>query len=207
VSIRNKVVLSAIAVALPLVLISVGSGAASASSKFSGNAPGTVSCSGVSGSVSFKPPLTNVGGGTTVKAKGVISGCHASNPSVSITDGKFTASITSSGAGCAGLANGTTQETFTIKWKGDFGGSKAKFTSSTVVVKGSTIVTNGAGDEGFELPNPSNEPNGATATGSFATVSSSESFAYTNENEGQFLSGCSTGIKKVTIASGQLNGL
>ncbi|HLN44038.1 MAG TPA: hypothetical protein VK215_16385 [Acidimicrobiales bacterium] len=192
---------------MPLALIAVGSGVASAGSGFSGNAPGTVSCSGVSGSVSFKPPLTLTGGGTSVKAKGVISGCHASNPSVSITDGKFKAAITSSGSGCAGLAGGTTSETFTIKWKGDFGGSKAKFTSTTVVVKGSTIVTNGAGDEGFELPNPSNEPNGATATGSFGTVSSSESFAYTNETAGQFSSACGTGIKKVTLASGQLNSL
>ena len=126
-SIRRKVVLSAVAVALPLALIAVGSGAASASSKFSGNAPGTVSCSGVSGSVSFKPPLTLTGGGTSVKAKGVINACHASNPSVSITDGKFKASITSSGQGCAGLASGTSAETFTIKWKGDYAGSKAKF--------------------------------------------------------------------------------
>ena len=75
------------------------------------------------------------------------------------------------------------------------------------MVKGSTIVTNSHNDEGFELPNPSHEPNGATATGSFATVSSSESFAYTNETAGQFSSACGPGIKKVTIASGQLSGL
>jgi len=207
VSIRRKVVLSAVAVALPLALIAVGSGAASASSKFSGNAPGTISCSGVTGSVSFKPPLTLTSGGTSVKAKGDISGCHASNSNVSITLGKFKAAITSSGSGCAGLASGTTQETFTIKWKGDYAGSKAKFSESTVVVKGSTIVTNGAGDEGFELPDPSHEPGGATATGSFATVSSTESYAYTNETASQFSAACGQGIKKVTLASGQLNGL
>ncbi len=206
-SIRRKVVLSAVAVALPMALIAVGSGAASASSKFSGSAPGTVSCTGVTGTVSFKPPLKLTSGGTTVKAKGVISGCHGSNPSVSITDGKFKAAITSSGTGCAGLAGGTTSETFTIKWKGDYAGTKAKFTESTVVVKGSTIVTNGAGDEGFELPDPSHEPNGATTTGSFATVSSAESFAYTNETAGAFSAACGSGIKKVTIASGSLNGL
>ena len=101
-SIRKKVVLSAVAAALPLALIAVGSGTASASSKFSGNAPGTVSCTGVTGTVSFRPPLTLESGGTTVKAKGDISGCHASNPSVSITLGKFKAAITSSGSRCAG---------------------------------------------------------------------------------------------------------
>jgi hypothetical protein len=209
VSIRRKVVLTAAAIALPLTLIGVvGSGTAFAGgTKFSGNAPGTLSCSGVSGTVKFKPPLKLTSGGTSVSAKGILSNCHASNSSVSITDGKFKATIASTGTGCAGLAGGTTSETFTIKWKGDFGGTKAKFTQSTVTIKGSTIVTNGAGDEGFELPNPSNEPNGTTTVGSFGGVSSSESFAYTTETAGAFSAACGPGIKSVTIGSGQINNI
>ena len=207
-SIRKKVLLSAAAVALPLTLISVGGGTAFAGgTKFSGNAPGTLSCTGVSGTVKFKPPLTLTGGGTSVSAKGVLSSCHASNPAVSITDGKFKAAITSTGGGCAGLAGGTTSEVFTVKWKGDYNGTKAKFTASTITIKGSTIVTNGAGDEGFELPNPGKEPNGATTAGSFAGSTSVESYAYTTETAGAFSAGCGPGIKSVTIGSGSINSI
>ena len=94
-----------------------------------------------------------------------------------------------------------------IKWKGDYSGSKAKFTESTVVVKGSTIVQNGAGDEGFELPNPSNEPNGATATGSFGTAELLGVLRLHQRDRARSSSACGTGIKKVTLASGQLNSL
>jgi len=204
------VFLSAAAIALPLALISVGSSTAFAGgSKFSGNAPGTLSCSAVSGSVKFKPPLTLTSGGTTVSAKGILSNCHASNPAVSITDGKFKATISSTGPehGCAGLAGGTSSEQFTVKWKGDYSGTKAKFNESVITIKGSTIVTNGAGDEGFELPNPSNEPNGASTTGSFAGLSSSESYAYTTETAGAFSAACGSGIKSVTIGSGTINNI
>jgi len=208
VSIRKKVFLSAAAIALPLALISVGSSTAFAGgSKFSGNAPGTLNCSGVSGTVKFKPPLTLTTGGEAVSAKGILSNCHASNPAVSITDGKFKATITSTSSthGCAGLAGGTSSETFTVKWKGDYNGSKAKFTSSTIVIDGSTIVTNGAGDEGFELPNPSTPH--TTTSGSFAGSSSSESYAYTTETAGAFSAACGSGIKSVTIGSGTINNI
>ncbi len=205
-SIRKKVLLSAAAVALPLTLISVGSSTAFAGgTKFSGNAPGTLTCSGVSGSVKFKPPLKLTSGGTSISAKGVLSNCHASNPAVSITDGKFKATITGTGTGCAGLAGGTTSEVFTVKWKGDYNGTKAKFTSSTITIHGSTIVTNGQGDEGFELPNPSTPV--TTTSGSFGGTSSSESFAYTTETAAAFSSACGPGVKSVTIGSGTINNI
>ncbi len=208
-SIGRKILLSGVVVVMPLALVAIAtSGPASAkTTKFSGNAPGTVSCSVITGKVSFKPPLKLTSGGTTIKAKGAFSVCHASNPSVAITSGKFKAAITGSATpGCAGLAGGTASESFTVKWKGDYNGTKAKFTASTIVVKGSTIVTNGAGDEGFELPNPSNEPNGTTTSGSFAGVSSSESFAYTTETASAFSAACGPGIHSVIIGSGSLNG-
>jgi len=207
-SIGRKVLLSGVVAVMPLALIAVAtSGPASAATKFSGNAPGTVSCSVITGKVSFKPPLKLTSGGTTIKAKGAFSACHASNPAVSITSGKFKAVIAGSATqGCAGLAGGTNSETFTVKWKGDYNGTKAKFTATTIVVKGSTIVTNGAGDEGFELPNPSHEPNGTTTTGSFATVSSAESFAYTTETAGAFSAACGPGIHSVILGSESLNG-
>jgi len=195
--------LSAAAIALPLTLIGVvGVGAASAASAV--NAPGTVHCTSITGSVKFKPPLQLTTGGAKVTAKGVMSGCTGTGGETGLS-GKFKATIVSAGnTGCAGLAGGTTSETFTVKWKGDLNGSKAKFNPSTIVVQGSTIVTNGAGDEGFELPNPSHEPNGASTTGSFAGLSSAESFAYTTETAGQFSAGCGPGIKSVTIGSGTL---
>jgi len=203
VSIRRKVLLSAAAIALPLTLIGVVGGGTAFAGGSPVNAPGTVHCTSITGSVSFKPPLQLTSGGTTVKAKGVMSGCTGSAGETGLT-GKFKATISSTGPnhGCAGLAGGTSSETFTVKWKGDLNGSKAKFNSSTIQVAGSTIVTNGAGDEGFELPNPST-PN-VTTTGSFAGTSHAESFAYTTETAGQFSAGCGPGIKKVTIGSGTL---
>lgn len=207
-SIGRKVLLSGIVVVMPLALVAIAtSGPASASTKFSGNTPGTVSCTSITGKVSFKPPLKLTTGGTTIKAKGAFSGCHGTNPAVSITSGKFKAAITGGATqGCAGLASGTSSETFTVKWKGDYNGTKAKFTASTIVVKGSTIVTNGASDEGFELPNPSHEPGGTTVTGSFAATSSSESYAYTTETASAFSAACGSGIHSVDLGSGSLNG-
>ncbi len=193
---------------MPLTLVGVG--VIGGGTAFAGgppvNAPGTVHCTSVTGSVKFKPPLTLTAGGTTVTAKGIFSGCTGTGGETGLT-GKFKATISSTGPnhGCAGLAGGTSSETFTVKWKGDLNGSKAKFNPSTVVVDGSTIVTNGAGDEGFELPNPSTPT--STTTGSFAGVSHAESFAYTNETAAAFSSACGPGIKSVTIASGSINGV
>ncbi len=68
-SIRRKVLLSAAAVALPLTLIGVaGVGPASAATAV--NAPGSLTCTVMAGSVKFKPPLTLTAGGTSVSAKG-----------------------------------------------------------------------------------------------------------------------------------------
>ncbi len=199
---RRKVLLTAAALALPLALVGVvGTGTAFAAAAI--NAPGTVHCTSITGSVKFKPPLTLTAGGTTVTAKGAMSGCSGSGGETGVT-GKFKATITSSGPehGCAGIASGTSSEVFTVKWKGDLHGAKAKFNSSTITVSGSSIVTNSHGDEGFELPNPAT-PHSSTV-GSFAGTSSAESFAYTNETASAFSASCASGIKSVTIASGTL---
>jgi len=193
--------LSAAAIALPLTLIGVvGGGTAFAGSAV--NAPGTVHCTSITGSVKFKPPLQLTTGGAKVSAKGVMSGCTGTGGETGVT-GKFKATIVSAGnTGCVGLAGGTNSETFTVKWKGDLNGSKAKFNSSTIVVHGSTIVTGPGGVEGFELPNPSTPT--STTTGSFAGTSSAESYAYTTLTAGQFSTDCGPGIKSVTIGSGTL---
>ena len=200
-SIRRKVLLSAAAVALPLTLIGVaGVGPASAATAV--NAPGSLTCTGISGSVKFKPPLTLTAGGTSVSAKGDLSGCTGTGGESGVT-GKFKATIASTGTGCAGLAGGTSEEVFTVKWKGDLNGAKAKFNPSTITVHGSTIVTNSHSDEGFELPAPGHAA--TVTTGSFAGSTSVESYAYTTETAAAFSAACGPGIKSVTIGSGSIN--
>ena len=108
--------------------------------KFSGAAPGSVSCA-ITGKVSFSPALTHTGGGTnpsSVKAK--LSSCTASNRAVTIKSAKVTGSFSKSPLSCVTLASTAASSTLTVAWKGNLAGSvggtsyagTAKFTSTKV---------------------------------------------------------------------------
>jgi hypothetical protein len=148
--------------------------------KFSGPAPGQVTCS-ITAKVSFSPPLTDTGGGTATTVKGGLTDCTATTPGLSITSGKLTGAFPGPGTGCAALGAGDVPGTIEIGWKGQYNppddsfAGKASFTDSTVTVTGAEEVTDGMGDVGFVVPGAGDAagtsgsfaaagPNGASAT-------------------------------------------
>jgi YVTN family beta-propeller protein len=116
--------------------------------KFSGAAPGSVTCTW-SAKVAFSPPLTNSGGGTNPSqvTAGKLSRCVASDSAVTISKGTFTGSFASSPMECAEIVAATgAAATLTLSWKGDFNGSvgattyagKARFLPSTATGRSGT---------------------------------------------------------------------
>jgi hypothetical protein len=140
--------------------------------KFSGPAPGQVTCS-LTAKVSFSPPLTDAGGGTATTVKGGLTNCTATMPGLSITSGRLTGAFPGPGTGCAALGAGDTPATIAIGWKGQYNppdnsvAGKASLTDSTVTVTGEQEVTDGMGDVGFVVPGTGNA---ASTSGSFAAV-------------------------------------
>ena len=157
-----KIFMGALAVALPLTSVALLASPASAATKpppFTGAATGSVSCSAVI-KLKFSPPLPFTSGGTTITASGKLGGWTTSGSNVTIEKGKITGTFGGSGTGCDGLATGITSNVnLTISWKGKTtAGGTATLTNSTVVLKGAALSTNGSGDVGFALPNPSKVP-------------------------------------------------
>jgi hypothetical protein len=138
--------------------------------KFSGPAPGQVTCS-ITAKVSFSPPLTDAGAGTTTTVKGGLTNCTAKTPGLSITGGKLTGAFPGPATGCAALGAGNIPGTVAIVWKGQYNppdgsvAGKASLTDSTVTVTGEQEVTDGMGDVGFLVPGTGND---ASTSGSFA---------------------------------------
>jgi hypothetical protein len=190
----RRVALAGAALALPLAVVGfVGVGPASAKApKYEGNALGKVACHGVAGKVSLSPPLKTNSGGTSAKFSIKLADCTVSGlpagTTETITKGQAKGTASEPGTGCAGLADGSTRPiTLTAKWKGTFKnatytGGKAKFADSTVVIKGFEAAFNSSDDAGFEVPNPSTEPDGGTVSGSFAGTVNNESTIYSNTN-------------------------
>ena len=153
--------------------------------KFSGPAPGQVTCS-LSAKVSFSPPLTNSGGSTTTTVKGVLTNCTATSPGLSITGGKLTGALSGPETGCSALGAGDVPGTVAIGWKGQYSppddsfAGKALLTDSTVSVTGEQEMTDGLGDVGFMVPGTGNSAStsgsfaGAGPNGASATVSSGQ---------------------------------
>jgi hypothetical protein len=140
--------------------------------KFSGPAPGQVTCS-LTAKVSFSPPVTDSSGATTTTVKGELTNCTATAPGLSITSGKLTGSFPGPATGCAALGAGDMPATVAIGWKGQYNppddsvAGKASLTDSTVTVTGEQEVTDGLGDVGFVVPGAGNA---ADTGGSFAAV-------------------------------------
>lgn len=193
----RKLVMGVAAVALPLGVMStvVGTGAAFAKAI---NQPGTVSCSNVAGTIKFTPPLSN----TMQTVKTVINvketNCTTTGGGLKPKSGTAAATQTTANDSCAGLANGSaTPENLKVKWAP---GTKIKPT--TVNFSGFDAATNGAGDEGFSLPNSGGT---ASATGSYIgsdNGATSTAQAFTNKTAAQIGAMCNTGIASLTIASG-----
>ena len=168
---RSRRALVTVAVAsasLTLVASVLSSGAAAASKapKFSGPAPGSITCS-VSAKVGFSPPLTHTGGGTSpssIKAK--LSACSPSNPAITIKAAKATGSFAMSPYSCVTMAATGAAPTLSVSWKanvnGTIGGTtyagKASLTQTTV--SGTSDTGSFAGTAALSLPVPTSAGSG-----------------------------------------------
>ena len=175
---RLTLTVAGLGFAAGLVMTVVTPAAATKPPKFSGAAPGSVTCA-VSAKVSFSPPLTSTGGGTspsTISAK--LSGCSTSNGVITVKSAKATGFYSSSPYSCVTMSSTGVAATLSISWKG--------------TVTGTVSGTTYAGKASFAETGFS----GTTATGSFAGPAS-----LSLPISGGAASGCNSkrGIKKLIL--------
>jgi hypothetical protein len=203
----RKLLLVAAAAAMPIGIIAATGGLANASGTPPVNATtATITCTGISGSAKFNPPITKsetAGGGTTT-IKATLSGCTTA-AGVTVTSAKVAGVLdttrTAGENGCTALAGGSSATgNLVTTWK----------TSPKLVTPTSTIqVTSIAGSVGsngnatFSIPG--NTPNG-TASGSFQGSNHGDSDvtdAQTTTSAAAILTTCegTKGLKSINITS------
>lgn len=200
-SIGRKLVLGCAALALPVgMLTMVGVQAASAGSPPATGA-GTVSCTGATGLLGFKPPLTFTGASPeTASVKVTLHGCHAAG-TTNVTTANFNGSgkgtISVGNNNCTSLA-GTQAVTgsVSIKWTGKAG--TAKLNNTTLTLTSITGTAAGAnGNAGFTFSNQA-------TSGTFAGTMSGELDSNSTAANLAGPSGCGAkkGMKKINIVAG-----
>ena len=182
---NRKLMLVAVAIALPVTMMTF-SGVASA--KKTGT--GTTKCTGITGSISFKPALTTTTPfvAETTTAKITVTGCTGGTPVPTKGTVKQVLKSASGNNSCVGLQT-SSSESLTIKWKG--------VAASTSAYGGYTTGTGGPDSgEGFILT-------GGTTGGSYPGTGSQAS-VYSSMTQAQILTACGTakGLAKLTIVGG-----
>jgi hypothetical protein len=202
----RKLMMVAAAAAMPLGVIAATGGIATAKALPTDASHDTVTCTGISGSVKFKPALTTNGtpssSGTT-SIKGALTGC-TTNGGFSIVSNKVKGVLTSTSThACTGLA-GITQETgtLTVTWK-----ASVKLVSKTSTI---TIHTaqggfdNTATHANFKIPGSPGGTN-SSVSGSFAGNdggASSTTDANSVETLAAIGASCGAkGLKAITLAN------
>jgi len=203
--VNRKLILAGAGLALMTgSVVLVGTGVAVAGGKVTGT--GSVSCSSVTGTLKFNPPLTTNGptsGSETSSFKGVLSSCSGGTPTPS--GAKVTESTTTNdGSSCSGFSGNTvkTATTFTITWKA----KPAVVPSIITYPAGDITVTDGG--TGFTLAGSPSKP--VTGSGSypgaddFASATSHSSTAPLNLETGLCAGGKPQ--KTIKITSGTTSG-
>lgn len=162
-------------------------------------ATGAVSCSTVTGSITYNPPVHHVG--TTAETQiftFVASHCTTSQSNVKhVVSGTVTVAIHRPSNSCISLLS-THLSSSTGTWR------PSSIHSTTASFSGYDFVYSAVGDVGFTAPNPGGT---ARVTGSFAGKdhgARSSVTAYTNMTPSHFEAGClsPSGISRQTIVSG-----
>jgi hypothetical protein len=156
---NRKMAKVVLAVAMPLgILASISLTAAPAWAK---TGTGTVTCSGTTAKVTFKPPLvpgtkTSNTDKSTIKPLN-LTGCTAGGKAVPNPKVTATPIVTSSGNSCSTFASslGSNTISFLIKWKGGIAPTHVSFGPGTVALNSSGFAASGG-----------------TATGSYAGTAS-----------------------------------
>lgn len=194
----RKLVMAAAAVALPVsgIAVLVAPGIASA-----GGSPvtgtGTVTCTGVKGTITFSPPLVPGGTGTsTTTIKVTLTKCTTGGGSNITKVTKGTVTSTSSGSNdCTGSLTTSKPESLTTTWK-----STPSAVPTSTSFSGFNLNTS---PEGFTLPNTGGT---ASGTGSFGGTDSGASSTATVDIKGLTTKSCALGgtqsLSKLTISGG-----
>ncbi len=141
-------------------LVGLGGPASATPPKYSGDAPGGVTCT-LTAKVSFSPSLTTTGGGAnSSKVTGKLNQCTTNTPAVTITSGTIKGSFFNTPFDCSTLTSTGVQADLTASWKGAVNGTvggttyagKASFSKSTIEFSNEAAVTSGSGDEGLSVP-------------------------------------------------------
>lgn len=204
----RKLLLVAVAAAAPIGLIAIAGSAGAGAPKINATTD-TVTCTNLSGSVKFSPPVTtseSAGTGTTA-LKASFSGCSSNAVGLTVTSGSakgtLTSTRTSGENGCTALAGGSTASgPVTIAWKTT---PKLSSGSSVLAVKSESGGLGGDGNATFTIPGST--PNGPPS-GSFQGTNSGSgdvANAQTTESATSILSTCEgkKGLKTLDIESPQ----
>ncbi len=164
-------------------------------------ATGGITCTNITGSLTFAPPLTTKGASAESTAISLhVAGCstHGSNIS-SVPGGSGSATITSATNACAGLLTSRALM-IAITW------APSTIRQSLVTFSGYGGASNTSGDEGFTLPNAGG---GTKVTGSFAGSdhgAGSTAATFSNQTGSELLAACgsSSGLTSIQVTSGTL---
>jgi hypothetical protein len=202
---------------LVLLFVPVAQGCSSSSTRGGSRtvvATGTIHCSGVSGSVTFAPPLTASGTKPeiiTISAH--LSHCSTHGSDVALVSGGVATSTLEDGSSaCSGLlefpsspgsvSTPSTSVPITVEatW------APRSVEASNVRFSGFVVSVSPAGDVGFAFPGVGHNAKVAGSFGGQDDGSVSTASAYTNEGAAQILQGCSqlSGVSSISIASGQV---
>lgn len=162
----RKLLLVAAAAAMPLGLATAVSGTAGAGGSTVNATNDTVTCTGLSGTLKFSPPITKSesAGTTTTTIKATLSGC-TSAPGLTVTSGSVTGTLSDTHAaedGCTALAGSLSASgSLTTKWK-----TSPKLSSGNSVIAVNSVEGGVGGDGNATFDIPGSTPNG-TPSGSF----------------------------------------
>jgi len=196
VTFTRKLVLATGALLLPVSAVAMIGVCSASAARVNPAGTGTVTCSKIKGSITFKPALKNGGSAhevTTIKV--TVSGCKGGTPNPKKGSVKQVISSGTSTNNCTSLST-SQPESLTVKW------APASISPSTSSYSGYTVGTAGNGDSEFILPD---SPSGTGSTiGSFAEGSGSTATAVLNHTAAQIATACGTaaGEPSLKITSG-----
>jgi hypothetical protein len=185
---RRKFVLGAMALALPLgMAVTMGAGSATARSNLV-TGTGLYSCSKITGTISFNPPLSNTAKIETTTVKATASGCHGTAKPAVVTAISSSTTKGTKPSSCATLVSATTAVKFAQTYT-PAGTAPSTFTGSA---KGAVV----GGKATFAVT--------GTVAGSYkTTANSAKANAVISQTPAQIGTMCATtGVKTLNIASG-----
>lgn len=206
----RRLILIGAAVAMPIGLIAGTSGDAGAKTVTVPVGSATATCTGLSGTVKFKPSLTLAGGTASAQSSSIkssLSGCTSSAVTGTFT-GTVSGTLTNSSSthSCTGLLGASPDTgTLTIKWKAPSGYKFSPATTSVNVtsVTGGTVTYSGDTYGEFTIPGaPDNSSSGAFTGGNSGADSTTSASTYP-EDESSLTTTCESkkGLKSVDVSS------